>query len=74
MTIEQQRGFAASHGFNDGSMARAVFVGPRMSLTAANADDVTAAFIWKLPLFLAVGGFVFVAVGESLRAMWRPKV
>jgi anaerobic selenocysteine-containing dehydrogenase/Fe-S-cluster-containing dehydrogenase component len=37
--VEQQRGFAASHGFHDGGMSRAVFVGPRMSLTAANADE-----------------------------------
>ncbi|HEX3927222.1 MAG TPA: molybdopterin-dependent oxidoreductase [Gemmatimonadales bacterium] len=37
--VEQQRGFAASHGFHDGTMARMVFVGPRMSLTAANADE-----------------------------------
>ncbi len=37
--VEQQRGYAASHGFNDGAMSRAVFVGPRMSLTAANADE-----------------------------------
>ena len=37
--VEQQRGFAASHGFNNGTMSRAVFVGPRLSLTAANADE-----------------------------------
>lgn len=36
--VEQQRGFAQSHGFHDGTMAKHVFVGPRMSLTAANAD------------------------------------
>ena len=35
--VEQQRGFAASHGFNDGTMSRAVFVGPRMSLTALSS-------------------------------------
>ncbi len=37
-TVEHQRGFASSHGFADGQMAKHVFVGPRMSLTAANAD------------------------------------
>ena len=37
--VEQQRGFAASHGFHDGTMSRHVFVGPRLSLTAANADE-----------------------------------
>ena len=26
--VEQQRGFATSHGFHDGGMSRAVFVGP----------------------------------------------
>ena len=37
--VEQQRGFAESHGFHDGTMSKHVFVGPRMSLTAANADE-----------------------------------
>ena len=37
--VEHQRGFAASHGFHDGGMSRAVFVGPRLSLTAANSDE-----------------------------------
>ena len=32
-TVEHQRGFAASHGFANGAMARHVYVGPRMSLT-----------------------------------------
>jgi anaerobic selenocysteine-containing dehydrogenase/Fe-S-cluster-containing dehydrogenase component len=36
--IENQRGFAQSHGF-DGSMAKSVYVGPRMSLTGMNADE-----------------------------------
>ena len=37
--VEHQRGFADSHGFHDGGMSRAVFVGPRLSLTAANSDE-----------------------------------
>jgi molybdopterin-containing oxidoreductase family iron-sulfur binding subunit len=37
--VEQQRGFAAAHGFHDGTMAKHVYVGPRMNLTGANADD-----------------------------------
>ncbi|HET9065363.1 MAG TPA: 4Fe-4S dicluster domain-containing protein [Gemmatimonadales bacterium] len=37
--LEQARGFAASHGYHDGTMAKHVYVGPRMSLTAANADE-----------------------------------
>ena len=36
---ENQRGFAAAHGFRDGQMARHVFVAPRMSLTGLNADQ-----------------------------------
>lgn len=41
--VEQQRGFAASHGYQGGRMARHVFVGPRMSLTGLNADEWLAA-------------------------------
>jgi anaerobic selenocysteine-containing dehydrogenase/Fe-S-cluster-containing dehydrogenase component len=37
--VENQRGFAAAHGFADGTMARAVYVGPRRSLTGLNADE-----------------------------------
>lgn len=37
--VEQQRGFAAAHGFRNGTMARHVFIGPRRSLTGLNADE-----------------------------------
>ena len=37
--IENQRGFAASHGFNGSTMARFVYVGPRANLTGINADQ-----------------------------------
>jgi len=37
--IENQRGFAESHGFHDGRMARHVAFAPRMSLTGQNADE-----------------------------------
>ncbi|MBA2626922.1 MAG: molybdopterin-dependent oxidoreductase, partial [Gemmatimonadales bacterium] len=37
--MENQRGFAASHGFSDGAMAKHVYIGPRMSLTGLNADE-----------------------------------
>jgi hypothetical protein len=49
--------------------------GPVMddTVTAAPGDDVTGLLIWKLPLFLALGGFLFVAVGEFFRWLWRPK-
>ncbi|MEP6475531.1 MAG: molybdopterin-dependent oxidoreductase [Gemmatimonadota bacterium] len=36
---ENQRGFAASHGYIDGAMARHVAFGPRLNLTAMNADQ-----------------------------------
>lgn len=52
-TMEQSRGFAASHGFNNGEMAKHVYVGPRMNLTGANADE------W---LDVAAGTEVFVAL------------
>ncbi len=36
--IEQARGFAQSHGFSNGHMAKHVYVAPRASLTGLNAD------------------------------------
>jgi molybdopterin-containing oxidoreductase family iron-sulfur binding subunit len=37
--VENQRGFAKGHGFVDGTMARFVYVGPRVNLTGLNADE-----------------------------------
>ncbi len=37
--VEQQRGFAVSHGFQNQTMAKLVYVGPRMNLTGLNADE-----------------------------------
>ena len=37
--VENQRGFAASHGYHGGAMARHVALAPRMSLTGMNADE-----------------------------------
>jgi anaerobic selenocysteine-containing dehydrogenase/Fe-S-cluster-containing dehydrogenase component len=37
--VENQRGFAQSHGFHDGRMAKHVAFAPRMSLTGQNADE-----------------------------------
>ncbi|HXE57204.1 MAG TPA: molybdopterin-dependent oxidoreductase, partial [Gemmatimonadales bacterium] len=37
--MENQRGFAESHGFNGGAMAKHVYFAPRMSLTGMNADE-----------------------------------
>ncbi len=40
--VETQRGFAASHGYADGQMAKHVSFSPRMSLTGMNADEWVA--------------------------------
>ncbi len=37
--LEAARGFAQSHGFNDGRSAKHVFFGPRLNLTGLNADE-----------------------------------
>jgi anaerobic selenocysteine-containing dehydrogenase/Fe-S-cluster-containing dehydrogenase component len=37
--IEHQRGFARSHGFADGDVARFVYAAPRRDLTGLNADE-----------------------------------
>jgi anaerobic selenocysteine-containing dehydrogenase/Fe-S-cluster-containing dehydrogenase component len=37
--MENQRGFAESHGFANGRMSKHVYFGPRMSLTGLNADE-----------------------------------
>ena len=37
--LENQRGFAASHGYRDGQMAKHISLSPRMSLTGMNADE-----------------------------------
>jgi molybdopterin-containing oxidoreductase family iron-sulfur binding subunit len=37
--IENQRGFAQSHGFTTGELAKFIYVGPRMNLTGLNADQ-----------------------------------
>lgn len=37
--IENQRGFAASHGYHNGEKSRHVALSPRMSLTGMNADE-----------------------------------
>jgi anaerobic selenocysteine-containing dehydrogenase/Fe-S-cluster-containing dehydrogenase component len=37
--IEHARGFAQSHGFNQGEIAKFVYLAPRMNLTGLNADE-----------------------------------
>jgi anaerobic selenocysteine-containing dehydrogenase/Fe-S-cluster-containing dehydrogenase component len=37
--IEHQRGFAQSHGFAGGDVAKFVYLAPRMNLTGLNADE-----------------------------------
>ncbi|HYF39502.1 MAG TPA: molybdopterin-dependent oxidoreductase, partial [Gemmatimonadales bacterium] len=38
-SIEHQRGFAQSHGFSSGGMAKFVYLAPRRDLTGLNADE-----------------------------------
>jgi molybdopterin-containing oxidoreductase family iron-sulfur binding subunit len=38
-SIENQRGFARSHGSGEGEMAKFVYAAPRMDLTGLNADE-----------------------------------
>ncbi|HET6837399.1 MAG TPA: molybdopterin-dependent oxidoreductase [Gemmatimonadales bacterium] len=38
-SIEHQRGFAQSHGFNAGGVAKFVYLAPRRDLTGLNADE-----------------------------------
>jgi anaerobic selenocysteine-containing dehydrogenase/Fe-S-cluster-containing dehydrogenase component len=40
--VEHQRGFAESHGFSHGDMVKAVYIGPRRSLTGLNSDEYYA--------------------------------
>jgi molybdopterin-containing oxidoreductase family iron-sulfur binding subunit len=40
--VENQRGFAESHGFSDKGMSKFVYVAPRASLTGLNADQFIA--------------------------------
>ena len=50
-------------------------VGPTIDAalaTASDGDVITAALEWRLPLAMALGGIIFVAVGECLLALWRP--
>ncbi|MFL5402786.1 MAG: molybdopterin-dependent oxidoreductase, partial [Gemmatimonadales bacterium] len=37
--MEHQRGFAQSHGFSGGDVAKFVYLAPRMNLTGLNADE-----------------------------------
>jgi hypothetical protein len=45
------------------------------SVVAKNpdADAITQALQWKVPLTLATGGFLFVVLGELLLSLWRPR-
>ena len=52
--IENQRGFAVSHGFDNGSMAKFVYCGPRANLTGINSDQ------WLAPI---PGSEVSLALG-----------
>jgi molybdopterin-containing oxidoreductase family iron-sulfur binding subunit len=38
-SVENARGFAQAHGFNDGRSSKHVFFGPRLNLSGLNADE-----------------------------------
>ena len=70
-TMENQRGFAQSHGFSDGQSAKHVYFGPRASLTGLNADEFHAIKPGsEAVLALAIAGLVggAGAAGGSLAA------
>ncbi|MBI4512726.1 MAG: molybdopterin-dependent oxidoreductase, partial [Gemmatimonadetes bacterium] len=52
--VEYARRFGARHTFRDGDISKFVFVGPRLSLTAANADEWIATRPGS-EMFLALG-------------------
>ncbi|MBM4187338.1 MAG: 4Fe-4S dicluster domain-containing protein [Gemmatimonadetes bacterium] len=54
--IENQRGFAAARGFERGTVAKSVYVGPRANLTGINADQ------WLAP---TPGSEVSLALGMA---------
>lgn len=74
--VENQRGFARSHGFDGRDMAKHVYIGPRMSLTGMNADQ------WLAPkpgteacVALAMANLIAVArpgVDASLKTALAP--
>ncbi|MBI3325836.1 MAG: molybdopterin-dependent oxidoreductase, partial [Nitrospinae bacterium] len=64
--VEFARGFARMRRLRDGNTGRFIYIGPRLSLTAANADE------WIVPkagteLFLALG-MLHVIVQENIGA------
>jgi anaerobic selenocysteine-containing dehydrogenase/Fe-S-cluster-containing dehydrogenase component len=77
--VEQQRGFADSHGFTEGPTAKTVYVSPRMDLTGMNADSwVRVEPGSEAVLALAMANIVLTernqapADANGLRGMLRP--
>ena len=77
--VEQQRGFADSHGFTQGPTAKTVYVSPRMDLTGMNADSwVRVEPGSEAVLALAMANIVLTernqapADANGLRGMLRP--
>ena len=77
--VEQQRGFAQSHGFTQGPTAKFVYVAPRMDLTGMNADQWVAVTPGsEAVLALAMANIVLTERGRApmdanaLRGMLAP--
>ncbi len=66
---EQQLGFASSHGFGEGDVAKFVYASPRQDLTGLNADEWLAVRPGtEAALALAVANAVATARGAALPA------
>jgi anaerobic selenocysteine-containing dehydrogenase/Fe-S-cluster-containing dehydrogenase component len=64
--VEASRGFAQSHGFNEGRSAKHVFFGPRLNLTGLNADEAHTVTPGSEPaLALAIAGLLVSEHGRS---------
>jgi anaerobic selenocysteine-containing dehydrogenase/Fe-S-cluster-containing dehydrogenase component len=83
--VEHARQFASTRTYRDGRMARFAYIGPRLSLTGANADEWIAArpgteafvALGMMHVILAEGLVTSVSASErpalqKLVAMWTP--
>ncbi|MGH7497596.1 MAG: molybdopterin-dependent oxidoreductase [Gemmatimonadales bacterium] len=71
--VENQRGFAESHGFANGDVAKFVYAGPRMDLTGLNADQwLSVKPGTEAALALAMASVVAAELGRPLPSAYTP--
>ncbi len=76
--VQYARGFSAAHRFNDGHKSRFIHVGPRLSLTASNADEwVPASATGAMHVALAMTHTLIAegrsgGRGDSIRSLVEP--